>query len=60
MVIEKIESALSKIDESIVYSNYPGFDIFESLEDISSILDEAAGRSRYLLGNINSPLFYSV
>jgi len=49
MVIEKIESALSKIDESIVYSNYPGFDVFESLEDISSILDEAAGRSRYLL-----------
>ena len=57
MVIEKIESALSKIDESIVYSNYPGFDIFESLEDISLILDEAAGRSRYLLGNKKSSLF---
>merc|ERR1712037_1026793 len=49
MVIEKIQSALSKVDESIVYSNYPGFDIFENLEVISLILDEAVDRSRFLL-----------
>jgi len=49
MVTEKIESALSKINETIVYSNYPGFDIFESLEDIALILDEAIDRSRFLL-----------
>ena len=60
MVIEKIQSALSKVDESIVYSNYPGFDIFENLEVISLILDEAVDRSRFLLGNKNKSLFSSV
>ncbi len=60
MVTEKIESALSKINETIVYSNYPGFDIFESLEDIALILDEAIDRSRFLLGNRNSRSFSSV
>ncbi|CAG5094503.1 Oidioi.mRNA.OKI2018_I69.XSR.g13617.t1.cds [Oikopleura dioica] len=53
-VIQKLESALNKINESIVYSNYPGYDVNRTLDDIAAILDEAMKRSKFLIVRENS------